>query len=353
MSTAIRYTPPSPQVTRDEVCYRTPASAEVQHGFLILTFMADEEIARRLESLAGTVVENYTLCPCPIQIQQVLNDKQVLVLRNRTNQRVVYAVNTVNDNGTVSTVYYNLDGTPYTGNINDLELAADNLNYGSPTIFCEAGINTVTRTDVWDEARNLVAVIWQDMLGVVIAEPQGVLTPGSCELPLDTEVIPQIDNILENGRASGQYVPFYRMNVYDNLGNTIYSNQALADGTAYTPQGTVTVQPIIPPIKLFNRRLTTGEIWETTPLVQSIAFAIEYANRTNVVEIMTPGSLDPVVYDKLNYEGSWSVDGDNDSFLEGLRIKANGSSKVLLTWTEQPLLMEVEPESVGSGYGGN
>ena len=289
MPSAIQYTPPSPQVLRSDVCYRTPASSDVLHGFLITTYMADEEVSKRLEDFSGGEVSTYTLCACPIDVVQQVSAKQVLVLRNRVTQQLVYAVNTVNENGSVTTAYWDIDGTEYTGSTTLLEVAADNLNFGTATLFCEAGVNSVTRTDVWDESRNLVAVIWQDMLGTVIAEPTGQLTPGSCDLPLDTEVIPQVDNMFENGRASGRYVPFYQVNLYDNQGHTIYSNSTLANGVAYSPQGTVTATPIVPPLVAKNRRLTAGEIWQASELVQSIAWAIEYANRTNSVEITTSG----------------------------------------------------------------
>ena len=189
MSTAIRYSPPAPQVLRNDVCYRTPASPDVLHGFLSVTLMADEEVSRRLEDLTGADVPTYTLCPCPIDIVQQINNKTVLVLRNRVTLAMVYCVNVVNDNGSVSSTYWDVNGNLYTGDVTQLDILGDNLNYGAAIVFCEAGVNTVTRTDVWDETRALVAVIWQDTLGAVIAEPTGQLAPGSCELPLDTEII--------------------------------------------------------------------------------------------------------------------------------------------------------------------
>ena len=96
-----------------------------------------------------------------------------------------------------------------------------------------------------------------------------------------------------------------------------------------------------------NRRITAGQTWEATNIVQSIAWAIEYANRTNVVEITTPDSAVPVVYDRTCYEGDWSVDGSQDPYLEGIRIRAAGLSRVILSWTEQPLLEEVDPARYG------
>jgi hypothetical protein len=351
MPTAIRYSPPSPQVLRNDVCYRTPSSADVLHGFLSVTLMADEEVSRRLEALDGAEVPIYELCPCPIDIVQQITNKTVLVLRNRVTAILVYCVNVVNDNGSVTSTYWNINGTLYTGDVTQLDLVGDNLNYGAAIVFCEAGINSVTRTDVWDEQRNLVAIIWQDMLGAIISEPTGALTPGSCELPLDTEIITQTDNLLENGRPSGRYVPFYRVNLFDNQGRSLYSNQTTANGIAYTPQGKVTAEPIVPPLVGKNRRITAGQAWEATNLVQSIAWAVEYANRANVVEITTPDSPAPVVYDRLNYSGDWSVDGSQDPYLQGIKITAFGTAKVVLSWTEQPLLEEVSPSVVvGSGY---
>ena len=343
MSVAIRYSPPAPQVLRNDVCYRTPASADVLHGFLSVTLMADEEVSRRLEDLTGAEVPNYALCACPIDIVQQINNKSVLILRNRLTLVLIYCVNVVNDNGSVTSTYWNIDGTLYTGDVTQLDILGDNLNYGSAIVFCEAGVNSVTRTDVWDESRQLVAVIWQDMLGAIIPEPTGALTPGSCELPLDTEIITQIDNLLVDGRPSGQYIPFYRINLFDNQGRIIYSNQSVANGVAYNPQGRVTVEPIVPPLVGKNRRITAGQVWEASSITQSIAWAIEYANRANVVEITTPDNPFPVTYDRLNYSGDWSVDGSQDPYLEGIRIRAAGLAKVVLSWTEQARLEEVDP----------
>jgi hypothetical protein len=341
MASSIEYTPPSIQVTRDSVCYTSPASNDVKHGFLITTYMGDEDLGSVLEAFDGTAVSEYTLTACPIIIQNQLNDKKVVVLRDRTNQAVVYGVQTLNDNGTVSTSYFNIDGTPFTGSINNLELANDILNYSSPVVFCHNGTTTVTRTDVWDERQTLVAVIWQDIKGLVVTEPSGTLTPGSCSLPLDTEVIPQVDNELVNNKLTGRYAKFYRVNVHDNAGNVVYSRVKLSNGTNYTPVGKVSSDVLIPPVQAGLKRVTGGDIWAADATTQSVSFTVEYANSANTVEISTDEGT--TVLNKLNYRAGWSVDGDNDAHVKGVSIKANATSKVLVAYTKQPELIEVDP----------
>jgi hypothetical protein len=342
MATNISYNPPSLQVIREEVCYRTFASSEVFSGFHVVSYMGEEEVYRKLETLDGKEVAQYELCACPIAIQQHINDKKVLVLQDKSTRTLVYAVNSVNDNGSVNSAYFNIDGSKYTGDTSNLEIASDNLNYTSPVVFCHEG-QTVTRTDVWDEFRNLVTVIWQDAIGRIVSEPTGKLHPGACDLPLDTEVISQIDNLLNDGKITGEYVSFYRVNVHDNRGQVVFSSQKLADGSSYSPIGRITVAPIKPPLLACLRRISGGEIWEGSGSLQSISFAIEYANAKNVVEITTPDSPAPVLLNKLNYKGHWAVDGDSDPNVDGVRIKANGSSKVIINWTEQPKSVEVSP----------
>lgn len=344
MSTQIQYTPPAIQVTRDDVCYVSPDSADVKHGFLVCTYMGDEKINSSLESDSGAILTAYQLTACPIVIQSQINDKKVVVLRDRTNFAVVYAVQSLNDNGTISTAYFNIDTTPYAGNINNLELAGDTLNYSSPVVFCHNGVNSVTRTDIWDETRNLVAVVWQNMLGAIVVEPVGTIVPGSCSLPLDTELIAQVDNQLNpNSSVSGRFSYFYRVNVHDNQGNVIYSQAKLSNGVNYTPTGRVSTSPLIPPIVSGIKRITAGDEWQTSELIQSIAFTVEYANKTNQVEITAPESNVPVYLDRLNYSGNWSVDGDGDDCLLGVKVKANGAARVLITYTSQPRLIEVNP----------
>jgi hypothetical protein len=367
MASQISYTPPALQVIREEVCFRTPASSDVLRGFHVVSYMGDEEVQRKLESLDGTEVKNYELCACPITVQQQINNKQVIVLRNRNTLKLVYAINVVNDNGSVTTTYINIDGSVYEGDINELEIAADNLNYSSPVVFCHEGSTTLTRTDVWDETQKLVAIIWQDAIGKIVAEPTGTLRPGACELPLDTEVLKQVDNLMVNGKPSGEYVTFYRVNVHDNTGAVIFSGQKLANGNSYLPIGKVTFDPIQPPVVAYLRRLTNGETWESSSTVQSASFAIEYVNKNNVIEVTTADSSTPVVFSKLNYKGHWSVDGDKDPNIEGIKISAKNNSKVLVNWTEQPRLIEVVPSGLdvldaeidipaeleGEGYGAN
>ena len=344
MSTAIRHNLPSPQVTRNEVCFRTPVSSDVQHGFLLTTYMGEKEIARRLESFAGVEVPTFELCACPVQIGQQIENRQIRVMKDRVSLGLAYAVSSVNPDGSVSTNYTNIDGTPYTGDVSLLDIITDGINFNAPVVFCEAGVRTVTRTDVWNEAQHLVAIIWQDMLGTVIPEPPGQLMPGSCEVPLDTEIIPLIDNLFENGHASGRYTPFWQINLYDSQGRVWRSNPTLADGVPYTPQGQVTSEPIVPPIKSRIARITNGQSWEiTNQLIQSAAWAIEVANPLNSIDIAVPG--DPLFQCfSIHYDGEWSVDGDRDSFLEtGLKITANGEASAVVSWSEQPLLIEVAP----------
>jgi hypothetical protein len=345
MSAAIQYTPPAIQVTRDDVCYLTPDSAEVQHGFLVVTYMGDEKLNSALESGSGALVPTYELTACPIIIQNQLNDKKVVVLRDRTTLAVVYGSQTLNSNGTVSTLYFNIDSTPYTGNINNLELAGDVLNYSSPTVFCQNGVNTITRTDIWDERRNLIAVVWQNMLGGIIPEPtSSELVAGSCNLTLDTEIITQVDNRLNpNSSISGTYCYFYRVNVHDSQGNIVYSRTKLSNGANYTPIGKVSTQPLMPPVTAGMQRLTAGQEWISDELTQSVAFAVEYANLNNRVEVTAPDSNIPVYLDRINYHGHWSVDGDNDACLLGVKIRAIGTSKAIISYTKQPQLIEVDP----------
>jgi hypothetical protein len=344
MATQISYTPPALQVIRDEVCYRTPASSDIQRGFHVVSYMAEEEVSRRLETLDGKEVTQYELTACPLTIQKEINDKQVLPLRNKKDLSVVYAVNELNGNGSVTSKYFNIDGTPYLDDVKNLELATDNLNYGSAIVYCHDGNTTVTRTDVWDESRKLVAVIWQDVVGRIIAEPTGILRPGACDLPLDTEVIKQVDNFLENGKPSGKFTTFYRVNVHDNQGAVIYSKTRLADGSDYFSSGRVTAEAIVPPVIGYLRRLTNGEEWESSDRVQSISFAIEYANKNNLIHVITPDSAEPIVLNKLNYNMKWAVDGDADPNLQGIKVKALNGAKALVNWTEQPAMVELLPK---------
>jgi hypothetical protein len=186
---------------------------------------------------------------------------------------------------------------------------------------------------------------WQNTIGKIVAEPTGILHPGACELPLDTEVIFQVDNLLENGKPTGKYVTFYRVNVHDNKGSVVHSNQKLADGKNYNPIGKITVEPIIPAVTGYLRRLTNNESWESSDRTQSASFAIEYANSKNIVEVLTPDSQKPILLNKLNYNMKWAVDGDRDPNLQGIKITATGSARVLVNWTQQPELIEISPSN--------
>jgi hypothetical protein len=348
MTTDISYTPPALQVIREEVCFHTPASSDIKRGFQIVSYMGEEEVSRHLEDLGGTQVAQYELTACPITIQQQINNKQVLVLRNKNTLKLVYAVNTLNEDASVTSIYLNIDGSVYEGNVTELEMAGDNLNYGSAIVFCHNGTDTLTRTDVWDESKKLIAVIWQDTLGKIVDEPAGTLHPGSCELPLDTEVVRQIDNLLENGKATGKYISFYQANVYDSKGVVIYSNQILASGKKYSPIGQVTIEPIIPPITGCADRITNNKSWEANDRTQSIALTLEYANKKNIVEILTPNKSEPTVLNKLNYRIKWGVDGDKDPNIQGIKITARGNASVLVSWTEQPEIIEISATNSSS-----
>ena len=196
-----------------------------------------------------------------------------------------------------------------------------------------------------------MAVVWQDLLGNVIHEPAGTLTPGSCNLTLDTEVIDQTDNLIEAGRVSGRYTPFWGIRVFDSDGRTVHYRTTTADGTAYTPIGRVTVKPIVPPLISKMRRLANGETWTLADrLVQSFSFAVEKANATNVVQVITPGDPTPLIFEKSTYRGDFSVDGTEDPYLEPtFSVTSLGSARTLVSWIEQPPLVEVA--AAGAGYG--
>jgi hypothetical protein len=341
MSASISYTPPSLQVIRENVCYRIKGNLDILRGFHVITYMGDEEIFRKLENLDGAEVNDFELTACPVVIQQEINDKKVVVLRNRLDKKPVYAVNKLELNGGISTKYFNIDGSDYTGDVNDLELATDNLNYGSAIVYCHDGKNIVTRTDCFDESGQLITIIWQDILGRIISEPKGTLKPGSCDVSLDTEIIPQIDNFLDNEQASGRFATFYRVNVHDQEGSIVFSKTKLADGKDYFPKGLVTKEPIIPPIKAFLTRLSEDQEWKSSRLTQSVSMALEYANKLNPVEVFTGDQDKPVLLTKLNYKMSWGLDGSKDPFLYGIKIKANKKASCLVNWTEQPEIVEM------------
>ncbi|MCC5618114.1 hypothetical protein LC605_24115 [Nostoc sp. CHAB 5836] len=343
MATSIQYDP-NFQVTRDHVCYLTPENSNVQQGFLIKNYVDDEDLHNdRLEALDGSIIENYTLTPCPIVIQTAISNKKVFVLRVRNSNILVFLIQVLNDNGTFTNNYFHLDGSVYIGDITSLEIAGDSLNYSSPTIFCHNGTDTISRTDVWDEARNLVAVIWQNTLGAIIGEPtNGSLVAGSCNLPLDTELILQYDNQLNpNGSPSGRYCPIVNVLVFNSNGTVIYSRVKLKNGVDYVPVGSVSSQPLIPPVVDGLVGITNGEEFVPPDTTQSLAMTIEYANDNNQIEVYSPATDKSEYFKKIRYHISWSVDGNHTSLVAG-KIKAYGRARARISYTIRPPLVQID-----------
>lgn len=352
MSTGIHYCPPAPQVNRSPVCYQV-GTGPVLHGFEFITYIGEEEVERRIESLERATVTGAVLAACPVEIVQNVNNKTVIVMKNRITNVLVYAVQVINTDASVTTTYWNIGGDTYIGDIDDLDIyEGDKLNYTAPVVFCVDGQTSVTRTDVWDEDRHLVTSIWQDLLGAIVPEPTGTLKAGACDLVLDVEVISQVDNILDSGEITGRYVNFYRVNVFDSTGTVVYSKMELANGTMYTPVGRVTVSPIVPGLVAGIKELSTnGETWEiTNRLVQSLAITGRLLTRNKTAVVTTPkGSI---ILDSPCFEANWSVDGSADPYLKGFKVEVRNGARLYINWTEQLELIDVtELVMGGSGYG--
>jgi hypothetical protein len=342
LATSIQYDP-SVQVVRDHVCYLTPGSADVQQGFLLTTYIDAESVNTQLQTLDGSLLEtNYTLTACPIVIQTAISNKQVYVFKIKNTDILVFLIQILNDNGTFTNNYYNIDGSIYIGDTTNLILVGINLSYSSPTIFCHNGTDTISRTDVWDADRNLVAVIWQNTLGAIIPEPTGGnLQAGSCNLPLDTELILQFDNQLNpDGSPSGRYCPIINVLLFNNNGVVIYNAIKLKNGTNYVPVGEISSEPLPPPVITGIKKLTQNQEFIPPETTQSVALTVVYANTSNQIEVFSPASNTSEFLDRIRFHMYWTVD-EAGKFNSG-RIRANRNSIAMVTWTERARMVQIE-----------
>jgi hypothetical protein len=333
MATSIQYNPPPPQVILTPCCYTSPGSADIHHGSARSTYInGDELMMLEIVNAQHQPVAGAVQVACPVAGPTVtIGTQNVLIFQNRYTFDLVIAVTSVVTIG-IESVYYNIDGSLYIGVVGDLILVADKLNYSPSEVICANGTDTVTRTDVWDENRVKVATIWQDLRGAVVAEPTGTLTAGSCDRPLDVEVQELYDNFLDpNGDATGDYVPYVQVLLLSTKDGTIStSHPRLVGGGLYNPTGSITRDPMLPPVVHQGPiRYTNGQRWTAPDSLQAFAWTVEYANRANQVKV------GPTELSSVGYHGGGNVNRDKDGRVIAPDIVAEGRAIVLVTWEEQ------------------
>jgi hypothetical protein len=315
----------------------------ILHGWLETVYVNGQSMQTRVLSAilpAEIVAVGAIPCACPLPSPIVIPgpaapQKGFLVMMDKDGH-IVYAVKTINANGSTSTEYTNADGSEYTGPLNELTLCNDrDYVITAPLLFCLDSTDAVTRSNMLDENGQLVRSIWQDARGNIIAEPTGALRAGSCELPITTEVEDWIDNLVENGEISGKYVRYFQVRLLSPNGSSVTNSPALYGGGSYSPIGVRSRQPLLPPVSHKSIRLTDGESWAANVNTQSSSFGIEWATPTDKVTAYG------VEYTYPGPTGDGSVDGNDDPNIKSPGIQAIGNARCLVNYSWQNPLVDM------------
>jgi hypothetical protein len=339
MASSIEYIPQQPKVDLNNVCYKTSPTGDIHHGFLRSVTLGEEALLAEIVQLVGSefqAVPGAVQTDCPMggsgpTTTTIFNN--IVFFRHRVTNVLVYSILIV---GTVNFTYYNIDGSLYLGDVQDLDIAGDVLNYSSPELLCANGTESLTRVDVWNEHREKLVSIWQDLRGNIISEPIGTLKAGSCDRPMTVEALELVDNFRDTDNdPTGQHVLYMQWIVSEPSGAIATSTPRLDTGAAYLPIGITSRTPLLPPLKSRTLRLTNNQTWKGDKTCQSYGWATERCSTAN------PVSIGDTELTAMTYKGGDSVDGSDDPYIETPLIKAWNQAKVLITHKSQPRLINV------------
>lgn len=201
------------QAQRYQVCYQALAlgvpTGPVLRGVEVVFYSGETQVSRRLEQFDTTLVESaadgaaytgFVVVNCPLEVEA--NDYEKFILCNPADGSQVLGVVEFSPTGVPSAiVYYNLDGTAYTGATPercsvDYELVAPvTVCVVDTTVPATPTYTEYTRVDVYEgdvsNPANFLSSIWQDVEGNVVAAPTLSATVqahiGSCQLPVTLE----------------------------------------------------------------------------------------------------------------------------------------------------------------------